>query len=391
MKGKIVLFLAIATVLIFSGWEVQAQQMDESQELAGAAWWGRSIKVMTRNIYVGTDVDTVMGFLMQDPPPDPMEVMGLVGMAYNMLLYTDFPTRAKALAKEIACTRPHLIGLQEVYEVRLQTPGDGVPGDPNAMVLQFDYLDILLRELRRRGIRYKVAKAIQNVDVEMPMLDPDSLSGITDVRITDYDVVLYRPDVKILERSAKNYEYHLSIPGLAGNIDILRGYVSVKAKVNGKKYRFVNTHLEPFHPDILQLQAMELIGAVDGETLPTILVGDFNTEAPTNPTYQYIVNSGFVDVWTRNLLRWNKRGYTSGFKADLLSGIWLDDPNDTLEKRIDLIFVRNNVWHHSWQSIGPVLAVVVGDKPENMTPTGLWPSDHAGVVARLTIPRYRDF
>jgi hypothetical protein len=305
-----------------------------------------------------------------------------------MLLYTDFPTRAKALAKEAFWTRPHLFALQEVYEVRTQTPGDGVQGDPDDMVMEFDYLDILLRELRRKGMRYKIAKVVQNVDVEMPMLDPDSPSGITDVRITGYDVILYRSDVEILERSAKNYENYLQIPSLGGGfIDILRGYVSVKAKVNGKKYRFVNTHLEPFHPGILQVQAMELICAVDGDPLPTILVGDFNTEAPTNPTYQYIVNSGFVDVWTRNLLPWNKKGFTSGFTADLLSGVWLDDPNDTLEKRIDLIFVRSNVWHNNWQSIGTVLAVVVGDHPKEMTPTDLWPSDHAGVVARSRIPR----
>ena len=106
-----------------------------------------------------------------------------------------------------------------------------------------------------------------------------------------------------------------------------------------------------------------------------------------NVTYQFIVDSGFVDVWTRNLLWWNEMGYTSGFEADLLNGPWLDDPNDTLEKRIDLIFVRSNVWYNNWQFIGPVFAVVVGDNPHDMTPTGLWPSDHAGVVARLTIPR----
>jgi hypothetical protein len=81
-------------------------------------------------------------------------------------------------------------------------------------------------------------------------------------------------------------------------------------------------------------------------------------------------------------------GLTSGFKADLLFGPWLDDPNDPLEKRIDLIFARSNIWYNNWQIIGPVFAIVVGDNPEDMTPTGLWPSDHAGVVARLCIPRW---
>lgn len=387
MRKKIVLFVILSAFLIFSGGEIFAQHKDGSQELAEAAWGGRSIRVMTRNIYVGTDVDTVMGFLLTNPTLP--EVMEMVALAYNMLLYTDFPTRAKALAEEIVCTCPDLIGLQEVYEVRKQTPGDGVQGDPELMELQFDYLEILLKELKMRGRTYKVAKVIQNVDVEMPMLDFDSPTGLTDVRITDYDVILYRPGVKILESSAKNYDWYITIPGgYTGTIEILRGYVSVKAKVKGKMYRFVNTHLEPFDPGILQAQAQELILSVAGETLPTILVGDFNTEAPIDPTYQFIVDSGFVDVWTRNLFWWNPMGYTSGFEGDLLYGPWLDDPNDTLEKRIDLIFTRSNIWFDTWQIIGPVFAVVVGDDPEDMTPTGLWPSDHAGVVARLCIPRW---
>jgi hypothetical protein len=386
MKRKTVLFVILSTVLIFSGWDILGQRVDGSQEFAHAAWGGRPIRVMTRNIYVGTDVDTVMGFLMTNPTLP--EVMEMVELAYNMLLYTDFPTRAKALAEEIVCTRPDLIGLQEVYEVRKQTPGDGIQGDPDLMEMQFDYLEILLKELKKRGRTYEVAKVIQNVDVEMPMFDEDSPTTLTDVRITDYDVILYRPGVKILESSAKNYEEYMKIPGgYNGIIEILRGYVSVRAKINGKKYRFVNTHLEPFETGILLAQAKELIASVTGETLPTILVGDFNTEAPTDPTYQYIVDEGFVDVWTRNLLWWNILGLTSGFKADLLFGPWLDDPNDPLEKRIDLIFARSNIWFNTWQIIGPVFAIVVGDNPEDMTPTGLWPSDHAGVVARLCIPR----
>jgi hypothetical protein len=386
MKRKILLLLVLGATLIFSGWEIQAQQADGSQELADAAWWGRSVKVMTRNIFVGTDLDTVMGFLMTDPSFD--DLIKMVALAYDMLVYTDFPTRAKALAKEICWSRPHLIGLQEVYEVRTQTPGDGVQGNPDDMVMKYDYLKILLKELRKRGMRYRVAMVVKNVDVEMPMLDLESVSMITDVRITDYDVILCREDVRIRERFAKNYGAFLQIPKPpAGFIDVLRGYVSVKAKVNGRMYRVVNTHLEPFYPVVLQAQAEELVNDFANETLPTIFLGDFNTEAPTNPTYQYIVNSGYVDVWTRNLLPWNKKGFTSGFTADLLSGVWLDDPNDTLEKRIDLIFARSNVWHNSKQLIGPVFAVVVGDKPRDMTPTGLWPSDHAGVIAKLRIPR----
>ena len=146
MKRKTVLFVILSTFLIFSGGEIYGQDMDGSEDQAAAAWGGRPIRVMTRNLYVGTDVDTVMGFLMTNPTIP--EVMEMVALAYNMLLYTDFPTRAKALADEIVCTCPDLIGLQEVFEVRKQTPGDWMQGDPDLMDLQFDYLEILLKELK---------------------------------------------------------------------------------------------------------------------------------------------------------------------------------------------------------------------------------------------------
>jgi hypothetical protein len=29
---------------------------------------------------------------------------------------------------------------------------------------------------------------------------------------------------------------------------------------------------------------------------------------------------------------------------------------------------------------------LIGDTPADFTPSGLWPSDHAGVVATLTLP-----
>ena len=53
----------------------------------------------------------------------------------------------------------------------------------------------------------------------------------------------------------------------------------------------------------------------------------------------------------------------------------LDNPVSKLDERIDYVFVRDADVRE---------CRVVGDQPEDRTrPGGLWPSDHAGVVARL--------
>ena len=53
----------------------------------------------------------------------------------------------------------------------------------------------------------------------------------------------------------------------------------------------------------------------------------------------------------------------------------LDNPVSKLDERIDYVFVRDADVRE---------CRVVGDQPEDRTrPGGIWPSDHAGVVARI--------
>jgi hypothetical protein len=40
----------------------------------------------------------------------------------------------------------------------------------------------------------------------------------------------------------------------------------------------------------------------------------------------------------------------------------------------------------AFRDLGPVHARVVGARQRDKTPSGLWPSDHAGVAAKLIIP-----
>jgi len=67
----------------------------------------RRVGVMTQNLYVGTDVDAVLAALMTSDPGD--DVPALFA-AIETLEKTDFPTRAGAIADEIARERPHWWG-----------------------------------------------------------------------------------------------------------------------------------------------------------------------------------------------------------------------------------------------------------------------------------------
>ncbi len=82
------------------------------------------------------------------------------------------------------------------------------------------------------------------------------------------------------------------------------------------------------------------------------------------------VEAGYLDAWL--LQKRYDDGYTSGFDE------FVNNPNAELTTRIDHIFLGPNGYN-----IEKVKAVVVGDEVKDMTPNGLWPSDHAGVVAKI--------
>jgi hypothetical protein len=298
--------------------------------------------------------------------------------AFQMMLSTDFGERAQALADEIALGKPHLIGLQEVSLFRIQSPGDAAfGGTVPAEIVFLDFLDVLMTALQQRGLNYQVAGMIENFDVEVPMVTSPTPT-FDDVRLTDYDVVLARSDVDVSNVDEQNYQQGLPIPGFG--FDLKRGFVAIDAEVGRKTYRFINTHLESETELVRYAQAQELVSYLDNETKPIILVGDLNTPAPNGVVYQYLIGEGYEDAWTHNRIPFNEDGYTAIHDPDLRN------TTVKLDHRIDLILVKSHKTPGIKQIIGPVWAFVVGDELEDRTPSGLWPSDHAGVIARLQIP-----
>ncbi len=336
-------------------------------------WSG--IKVMSQNVYYGFDVGPLLA------AQSPGEIPVLAAQAFQQILLTSFAERAEAMADKIARERPHLIALQEVALFRIQSPGDAVAGGavPAETVL-FDHLEILKAALAARGLDYQVAGRVQNVDVELPMIVGVDPLAFDDIRLTDFDVVLARADVAVSNVVAANYQARAPVPSLG--LEIPRGYVALDADLGQNRVcRFATTHLEdsPFE-DVQLLQAQELAASLAGESKPVVLVGDFNSPAPAGGTYAFLGSQGYVDLWTRNLRQGEGEGLTWGHEPGLR--------NETvsLSVRIDLVLVRPASDRGRRVLRAPVFAEVWGDELDERTASGLWPSDHAGVIAEFSLP-----
>jgi hypothetical protein len=104
---------------------------------------------------------------------------------------------------------------------------------------------------------------------------------------------------------------------------------------------------------------------------PVVAVGDYNsaTDGSATPTYGNLIAAGYTDVWP--LVTIGDAGFTGGLRGDLLG------PVTDLRTRIDLVLFRG--------SITAVSAYRVGHTETDRTPSGLLPSDHAGLVATVRL------
>jgi endonuclease/exonuclease/phosphatase family metal-dependent hydrolase len=326
----------------------------------------RPVKVMTRNLYLGADLSPAI-----EAASIP-EVLAAGAQIFSTVQRTSFPERAVALASEIADADPVLLGLQEVAVWYSGPFNDGQP----ATNVEYDFLQILLQELAAAGAPYDVVRAQDEADIEGPAGAP----FFKDFRLVQRDVILVKAglggDVQLTNPQSANFASTLVIPtGTGQQITVKRGWTSVDATVNKRSFRFVNTHLEAFHPLIRLQQAQELVapsGPVGSAPGDVVLVGDINSgpelPVPANRlAYGALVAAGMVDTWLAT--HPGDPGFTSGYDELLL------DPPGTLEHRVDHVMVRG--------SVEILRSRLYGIDPDNRTPSGMWPSDHAGVLATV--------
>jgi endonuclease/exonuclease/phosphatase family metal-dependent hydrolase len=227
---------------------------------------------------------------------------------------------------------------------------------------------LLVDALAQRGLSYAPVSVFDGTDVELPAGLPPTL----DVRFTDRVALLVRTDektadLKLSDPQSGAYPTALHLTTVAGPITAPRGWASVDVKIRGKSFRLVTTHLEAFSPLVRDAQAGELLAGPLDTDLPVVAVGDFNSGPGGDPTaYQTLLGGGLTDSWP------DRPGLTCCHANDL------HNQNPTLTKRIDLVLTRGG--------FDTVSADVVGEEPGDRTPSGLWPSDHAGLVTTLRLP-----
>jgi endonuclease/exonuclease/phosphatase family metal-dependent hydrolase len=379
-KFRIVLLVAVATFVLALP-AVAVAKADGNSENVSAG--GPKATVMTRNIFLGADLNPALAATTIDGAIDGS------GVIWNELLSTNFPERAVPLAREIKASGADLVGLQEVALWRQQIPSDlGAPptgvGQPATQV-KFDFLALLMQELDAIGGNYEVVHVQQEFDAELPAdLDQSNATGSPpfgaelDGRLTMRDVILHKRDskVQLVPGSATGANYQTKFtPLIAGAIPlpVNRGWNSVEATINGgREFRFVNTHLEAFGDDtIREAQAKELFatgGPLDTQK-QVILVGDLNsgTEARDNihgtDQLAYSALLGF--------------GMTENGAVQSCCYDNLFDPAQVFDHTVDHVMTKPALKTQS--------ASITGNDPSQRTPSGLWPSDHGGVVSTLHI------
>lgn len=357
------------------------------------------IKTMTRNLYLGADISKVVEAALNPyPNPDGLDIPRAVKTVFEDMQNSNFPERAEALADEIALFEPDVVGLQEVSIYCKQTPATAAPANLETD-LEIDFFSVLNDALEARGMYY-TAFIKTNADLEIPMLDSNSPTGLSDIRMIDHDIILVREDHDTSNEYKNKYIWQLGL-NLGSNeapipVEFTRGYISVDVNIKGNDFRFVNTHLEVRSAPgsvcrVFQAaQMQELIFNINALSVhfgskPIVMIGDFNSSPEDEkgvsdvpgmglilyvPPYTQAVDAGYLDAWLEQ--KKYDDGYTFGFDE------YISDPTAELTTRIDLIFLDPKDLE-----IDKVKATVVGNNVEDMTPSGLWPSDHAGVVTKV--------
>jgi endonuclease/exonuclease/phosphatase family metal-dependent hydrolase len=379
------------------------------------------ITVMSRNLYLGSDVGVALELIPNFPKA--------AQFMWDQVKKTDFSARAPKLAREAAQDRPEVIGIQEatIWYCKKDFFSDKVE--------VFNFLDEFIAATKQVGVGYSLATA-NGVDAFNPGYSIAAipyLTKVTDPEIfnpifgqdsaacgfTIGDALLVRDDVKNRIIQVGNTEFDTTYSIVPAIMTIYRGYTWVDFKVQDSVVRLISTHLESIWDENKvpnsALQAQQLVADLKDAKMPVIIMGDFNADyrdprpvSDPNPGQQPVVSetcptpggakcnaySTMIEAGFENASpdAKNPRYFTWG------AGALLDGPDKKRSKaaeefgnqygftdRLDYIFTKNAYATVSSKIIGNVWPD--GSGVWNCGTKICFPSDHAGVVATIELPR----
>jgi hypothetical protein len=141
-----------------------------------------SVKVMTRNMYPGANLDIFADIQSEQ------DFYEAVAITAQSISDSKIPERAAGIAAEIAETKPDLVAIQEAttWTIRSETETTTI-----------DQLDLLMTALAASGQHYKIALVQTLTDVDMGLM-----------AYTDHNVILVRSDVPCTQLNILGKESH---------------------------------------------------------------------------------------------------------------------------------------------------------------------------------------
>jgi hypothetical protein len=332
------------------------------------------LTVMTRNLYLGADVDLALGLLP--------ELAAAAQAMWTQVAATDFSRRVTALAADILERKPMVLGLQEATIWQCLNPA-------GEAVTIFDFTAQLLDELTRSGTQYVIAErngalavspgyAIPPLPGGTVVRDPATFQSIlgTDEAACGLqiaDVLAVRSDVASAVTAVGIQTFDASV-AIGGLLAINRGYAWADLALPGGAVRVATTHLESLWSADAEpaaaAQARQLVAELSAVDSPVVVMGDFNADprdprAPGEPNpagqpevtpfcedrtcnpYWIMIEAGFSDAgpdptdpmnWT-----WGADGLLAGPSLDRLDAARAAGNPFGFTDRFDYVFLRGDL------------------------------------------------
>ncbi len=381
------------------------------------------LTVASRNLYLGADVGVALELIPDFP--------AAAQFMWEQVAATDFTQRAPGLAEEIIESGADVVGIQEATHWYCKK------NLWSKKVVVFDFLKEFLAATKTAGSEYVLASKdgvdALNIGYSIPTIpyltmvtDPKTFQPLfgSDKAACGFEIgdgIVVKKELKSQILAVGNSEYETSYSIVPQLMTIYRGYTWIDLRHQGSNVRIISTHLESLWDSNkvpnAALQAKQLINDLSITTMPVIVLGDFNSDprdprpdAKSNPggqpeasetcnaqvknptpstaiegcnAYWLMRKAGFTDAGPDAI---NPNNFTWGMNA-LLTGPDKKRLNAAQEMgnatgftdRLDYIFVKNGANVISSSIIGNI-------QPANSR----WNTDHAGVVAMVSLPVNRD-